>query len=84
MVVDAEWNPMYKPVKKCDSCEGGLFEGDEYFDIDGSVLDLCEKILQAQPAAKLSCHAGPAVVHCGLRSCDLADLIPDKGIMGAA
>ena len=34
-VVDAEWNPMDKPVKKCDSCEGGLFEGDEYFDIDG-------------------------------------------------
>ena len=35
MVVDAEWNPMDKSVKKCDSCEGGLFEGDEYFYIDG-------------------------------------------------
>ena len=33
--VDAEWQPMDKSVKKCDSCEGGLFEGDEYFDIDG-------------------------------------------------
>lgn len=32
---DAFWQPMDKPVKKCDSCEGGLFEGDEYFDIDG-------------------------------------------------
>ena len=35
IVVGAEWNPMDKSVKKCDSCEGGLFEGDEYFDIDG-------------------------------------------------
>ena len=35
IVVDAEWQPMDKPVKKCDSCEGGLFEGDEYYDIDG-------------------------------------------------
>ena len=35
IVVYAEWQPMDKPVKKCDSCEGGLFEGDEYFDIDG-------------------------------------------------
>ena len=35
IVVDEEWQPMDKPVKKCDSCEGGLFEGDEYFDIDG-------------------------------------------------
>ena len=34
-MVDAEWNPMDKSVKKCDSCEGGLCEGDEYFDIDG-------------------------------------------------
>ena len=35
IVVDAEWQPMDKSVKKCDYCEGGLFEGDEYFDIDG-------------------------------------------------
>lgn len=35
MVVDEELQPMCKPVKQCDSCEGGLYEGDDYFDIDG-------------------------------------------------
>ena len=38
MVVDSYWNPIHKPVKQCDSCEGGLFEGDEYYDIDGCCI----------------------------------------------
>ena len=34
-MVDSEWEPMQKPLKHCDMCDGGLYSGDEYFDIDG-------------------------------------------------
>ncbi|MGN0168477.1 MAG: hypothetical protein ACI4AB_10570 [Acetatifactor sp.] len=41
MVVDAEWQPMRKPVKKCDACKGELFVGDEYFDMGECICPEC-------------------------------------------
>lgn len=44
MVVDSEWKPLYKPVKHCERCEAGLYEGDWYFDIDG--LCICDECIR--------------------------------------
>lgn len=40
MVVDEQWQPLYKPLCRCDECDGDIYEGDYYFDFDGDVV--CE------------------------------------------
>ena len=40
MVVDSQWQPMYKPVCRCDECGGEIYEGNYFYDFDGDIV--CE------------------------------------------
>lgn len=40
MVVDSQWQPLYKPLCRCDECGGDIYEWDYYFDFYGDVV--CE------------------------------------------
>ena len=38
MVVDSEWQPMYKPVCRCGECGGDIYEGNDFYDFDGDIV----------------------------------------------
>lgn len=40
MVVDSQWQPLYKSLCRCGECDGDIYEGDYYFDFRGDVV--CE------------------------------------------
>lgn len=40
MVVDSQWQPLHRPLCRCDECGGDIYEGDYYFDFDGDAV--CE------------------------------------------
>ena len=44
MVVDEQWQPMYRPLCRCEECGGDIYEGDYYFDFDGDVI--CENCVR--------------------------------------
>ena len=40
MVVDSQWEPLYKPFCRCEMCEAEIYEGSDYYDFDGDIV--CE------------------------------------------
>lgn len=38
MVADSQWQPMYKPICRCDVCDGDIYEGNDFYDFDGDIV----------------------------------------------
>ena len=44
MVVDSQWQPMYKPFCRCDVCGNDIHYGNDYYDFDGDIVcEDCER-----------------------------------------
>lgn len=40
---DALWEPLCKPKLHCNECDGGIYEDDNYYEINGDVV--CENCI---------------------------------------
>lgn len=40
MVVNSQWDPVCKPVFRCEECGGAIYAEDDYYDFNGDII--CE------------------------------------------
>lgn len=44
MVVDSEWKKPYRVVARCNECNGDIYQGEYFFDINGDTV--CESCIR--------------------------------------